>query len=44
MTTVGYGNISPNTWYAKLATDTEALTGTVLLVVAFGMLLAGLRE
>jgi Ion channel len=44
MTTVGYGNISPNTWYAKLATDVEALTGTVLLVVAFGMLLAGFRE
>jgi hypothetical protein len=44
MTTVGYGNISPNTWYAKLATDVEALTGTVLLVVALGMLFAGFRE
>lgn len=27
ITTVGYGNIAPNTWYAKLATDVEALTG-----------------
>lgn len=44
MTTVGYGNISPNTWYAKLATDVEALTGTVLLVVALGMLFAGFRD
>jgi hypothetical protein len=44
MTTVGYGNISPNTWYAKLATDIEALTGTVLLVVALGTLFAGFRE
>jgi hypothetical protein len=44
ITTVGYGNIAPNTWYAKLATDVEALSGTVLLVVAFGMLLAGFRE
>lgn len=44
MTTVGYGNISPNTWYAKLATDVAALTGTILLVVALGMLFAGFRE
>ena len=37
--TVGYGNISPNTWYAKLATNMEALTGTALLVVALALLL-----
>jgi len=39
ITTVGYGNISPNTWYAKLATNLEALTGTALLVVALALLL-----
>jgi hypothetical protein len=44
MTTVGYGNICPNTWYAKLATDVAALSGTVLLVLALGMLFAGFRE
>jgi len=39
--TVGYGNISPVKWYAKLATDLEALTGLTLLVIALGMLLGG---
>lgn len=39
MATVGYGNISPNAWYAKLATNLEALTGTSLLVVALALLL-----
>src|SRR5262245_14162709 len=39
MATVGYGNIPPNTWYAKLATNLEALTGTSLLVVALALLL-----
>jgi hypothetical protein len=37
--TVGYGNISPNTWYAKMATNLEALTGAALLVVALALLL-----
>jgi hypothetical protein len=37
--TVGYGNISPSTWYSKLATNLEALTGTALLVVALALLL-----
>jgi hypothetical protein len=35
---VGYGNIAPSTWYSKLATDFEALTGIALLVIALGML------
>ena len=39
ITTVGYGNISPNAWYAKAATNLEALTGTALLVVALALLL-----
>jgi hypothetical protein len=39
ITTVGYGNISPHAWYAKLATNLEALTGTGLLVVALALLL-----
>lgn len=43
ITTVGYGNIAPNTWYAKLATNVEALTGTVLVVIALGMLFSGMR-
>jgi hypothetical protein len=38
MTTVGYGDISPRTWPAKLATDVQALSSTVLIVVALGML------
>lgn len=38
ITTVGYGNIAPSIWYSKLATDVEALTGTILFVVALGML------
>jgi len=42
--TVGYGNISPNTWYAKLATNAEALTGTALLVVALALILGGHKE
>ena len=42
MTSVGYGNIAPRMWYAKLATDVEALTGVVLFVVALGMLFARL--
>lgn len=37
--TVGYGNISPNSWYAKMATNMEALTGAALLVVALALLL-----
>jgi hypothetical protein len=43
MTSVGYGNIAPRVWYAKLATDAEALTGVVLFVVALGMLFARLN-
>lgn len=43
ITTVGYGNIAPRTWYAKMATNIEALTGTILLVVALGMLFSGVR-
>ena len=42
--TVGYGNISPNTWYSKLATNAEALTGTALLVVALALILGGHKE
>lgn len=41
ITTVGYGDIAPKRWYAKLATDTQALTGTALLVVALGLTLSG---
>lgn len=37
ITTVGYGNVAPSRWYAKMATNIEALTGTVLFVVALGM-------
>ena len=38
--TVGYGNVAPSSWEAKLATDAEALTGTGLLVVALALVLA----
>ena len=41
ITTVGYGNITPATWYAKRAAEVESLTGTVLLVVALGLVLSG---
>jgi hypothetical protein len=37
ITTVGFGNVAPTAWYAKLATSVEALTGTALLVVALGL-------
>jgi Ion channel len=38
VTTLGYGDITPHAWYAKLAADIEALSGLALLVVALGML------
>ena len=38
MTTVGYGDITPATRYAKIAADLQALTGLALFVVALGML------
>lgn len=38
--TVGYGNIAPVYWQAKLASNAEALAGLALLGVAFGMLLS----
>ena len=38
MTTVGYGDITPRVWQAKLAADTQALSGVLLFVVALGML------
>ena len=41
ITTVGYGNIAPSVWYSKLAANIEALTGTILFVVALGMLFSG---
>jgi hypothetical protein len=44
ITTVGYGNVAPSSWYAKLASNIEALTGTVLFVVALGMLFSGHAE
>lgn len=37
ITTVGYGNIAPTTWFSKLATEIQALMGTALLVFALGM-------
>ncbi len=43
ITTVGYGNIAPVGWQAKLATDLEALSGTFLLVVALGLVLVRYR-
>lgn len=38
MATLGYGDISPQRWYSKLATDLQVLAGQVLFVVALGML------
>jgi hypothetical protein len=37
MTTVGFGDISPQVWLARFYTDVEALTGTALFIVALGM-------
>jgi hypothetical protein len=37
MTTVGFDDISPQTWFARFYTDIEALTGTALFIVALGM-------
>jgi len=37
MTTVGFGDISPQVWLARFYTDIEALTGTALFIVALGM-------
>jgi hypothetical protein len=37
ITTVGFGDITPNQWYSKIAVMIEALTGTTLLVLALGM-------
>jgi len=36
--TVGYGDISPNSWSTKVAADLEILAGTTLLVVGLGLL------
>lgn len=41
MTTVGYGDISPKSWYAKMACDTQAISGVILFVLALGMLFGG---
>lgn len=38
MTTVGYGDIIPNVWFAKLFADIQALSGVMLFGVALGML------
>jgi hypothetical protein len=41
MTTVGYGDVTPEVWYSKLATDAQALTGVAILVIALGLFLSG---
>jgi small neutral amino acid transporter SnatA (MarC family) len=44
MITVGYGDITPGTWYAKLTSDLQAIAGVVLFVVALGMLFGNWQE
>lgn len=40
ITTVGFGDITPATWYAKLATDVEILSGIAVLSLAIGVILS----
>ena len=41
LATVGYGNLAPTAWYAKMATNVEALSGIALFVLALGVLFSG---
>jgi hypothetical protein len=41
MTTTGYGDISPNQLYSKLAADVQILAGVAVLVFALGMAFGG---
>lgn len=40
VTTLGSGDITPNRWYTKLASDAEVIIGLVLPVLALGLLLS----
>jgi Ion channel len=42
--TVGYGDISPNTWYTKLTADFQIVQSVVLVVLVLGMLFGGWWE
>ncbi|MFQ6026284.1 MAG: ion channel [Dehalococcoidia bacterium] len=44
ITSLGWGDVAPRRWYAKLATDVEVLIGLVLFVVALGMLFGNWRS
>jgi hypothetical protein len=41
ITTLGYGDIIPKTWYAKLAADLEVLMGIVFVSLSLGRVLGG---
>jgi len=36
ITTLGYGDISPQTWYAKMAADLEVLSGVFIVAISVG--------
>lgn len=40
ITTLGYGDMHPSTWYTKLAADVEVLLGVGLIAVGLGRLLS----
>lgn len=44
ITTVGFGDIHPSAWYAKLLTDVEALCGVGIVVIGIGRHFAGSRK
>jgi hypothetical protein len=44
ITTLGYGDVLPHSWYAKLLCLIEVLSGLLVLVVAVASYLAGVAE
>jgi hypothetical protein len=43
MTTVGYGDITPRSLPARVATDVEAVCNTLLLIFGLGMIFGNIR-
>lgn len=41
MTTLGFGDITPQLWYAKMAVASQSLSSMVLFVLALGMVFGG---